>query len=80
MITTLIVGGIVILISVGLLALMFMRSNQVNLTAKTDDKPEWMRSIPPQETTEATNSVEQAEKEEKADPKKRRKMGLPGTT
>lgn len=33
-----------------------------------------------EETTEATNSTEQAEKEEKADPKKRRKMGLPGTT
>jgi len=56
MMTTLIVGGIVILISVGLLALVFMKSNQVNLTGKTDDKPEWMRSMPPKETTDATRA------------------------
>jgi len=54
--TTMILGGIVVLILVGLLALMFMRSNQVNLTGKTDDKPEWMRSTPPQETMDATRA------------------------
>ncbi|MBK7319100.1 hypothetical protein [Candidatus Villigracilis affinis] len=50
----LILGGIVILISVGLLALMFMKSNEVNLTGKTEDKPEWMKSNPPKETVNAT--------------------------
>ena len=53
---TMIVGGIVVLISVGLLALMFMKSNQVNLTGRTDDKPEWMRTSPPQETLDATRA------------------------
>jgi hypothetical protein len=52
--TTMILGGIVILILIGALALVFMRSNQVNLTGKTDGKPEWMRSTPPKETMEAT--------------------------
>ena len=53
-ITILILGGIVVLISVGLLALMFMKSNKVDLTGKADGKPEWMRSTPPKETIEAT--------------------------
>ena len=44
--TILIIGGIVVLISVGLLAWMFMKSNEVNLTGKTDDKPELMHSTP----------------------------------
>jgi hypothetical protein len=52
--TIMIIGGIVVLVSVGLLALMFMKSNQVNLTGKTDEKPEWMRSTPPAETMKAT--------------------------
>jgi hypothetical protein len=55
-ITTMVLGVVVILISVGLLALVFMKSNQVNLTGKTDDKPEWMRSTPPTETMEATRA------------------------
>ena len=54
--TTLILGGIVVLISVGLLAMMFMKSNQVNLTGKTEDKPEWMHSAPPKETIKATRA------------------------
>jgi hypothetical protein len=55
-ITMLIVGGIAILISVVLIALVFMRSNEVNLTGRTDDKPDWMRSTPPMETVEATRA------------------------
>ena len=55
-ITTLVLGAIVILISVGLLALVFMKSNQVQLTGKTEDKPEWMRSTPPKETLAATRA------------------------
>ncbi len=54
--TILIIGGIVVLISVGLLAWMFMKSNEVNLTGKTDDKPEWMHSTPPTETINATRA------------------------
>jgi hypothetical protein len=55
-ITVLILGAIVILVSVGLLALVFMKSNQVQLTGKTEDKPEWMKSTPPQETMTATRA------------------------
>ena len=55
-IMVLILGAIVILISVGLLALMFMKSNEVQLTGKTEDKPEWMSSTPPKETMTATRA------------------------
>jgi len=55
-ITALVLGAIVILISVGLLALMFMKSNEVQLTGKTEDKPEWMKSNPPKETVAATRA------------------------
>jgi hypothetical protein len=55
-ITVMILGGIVVLISVGLLALMFMKSNEVQLTGKADTKPDWMRSEPPQETMNATRA------------------------
>lgn len=50
----LIAGVVMILISLGLLALVFMRSNEVNLTEKTEGKPEWMHSMPPEETVVAT--------------------------
>lgn len=46
----------VIGISVVLLAFMFLKSNQVNLTGKTDEKPEWMNSNPPAETIAATKA------------------------
>ena len=46
----------VIGISLVLLAFMFMKSNQVNLTGKTDEKPEWMSSNPPAETVAATKA------------------------
>jgi len=52
----LVVGGVVVLISVGLAAVMFLKANQVNLNGKTDDKPEWMRSLPPKETVDATRA------------------------
>jgi hypothetical protein len=55
-ITVIVVGSIVVLIFVGALALMFMQSNKVNLTGKTDDKPEWMHSTPPQETMDVTRA------------------------
>jgi len=46
----------VIGISVVLLAFMFLKSNQVNLTGKTEEKPEWMSSNPPAETIAATKA------------------------
>jgi len=55
-ITVLVLGAIVILVSVGLLAFVFMKSNEVQLTGKTDSKPEWMHSEPPQETMDATHA------------------------
>jgi hypothetical protein len=53
-ITILILGGVVILISLGLLAMMFRTANKVNLTGGNDQKPAWMRSNPPAETMAAT--------------------------
>jgi len=55
-ITVLALGAVVILISVGLLALIFMKSNETRLTGRTEDKPEWMKSTPPQETMTATRA------------------------
>jgi hypothetical protein len=55
-ITTLVLGTIVILVLVGLLALVFRKSNEVQLTGKTEDKPEWMSSTPPKETVAATRA------------------------
>jgi len=52
----LVLGAVVILISVGLLALVFMKSNAVQLTGKTENKPEWMSSTPPKETVAATRA------------------------
>ncbi len=46
----------VIGISVVLLAFMFMKANQVNLTGKTEEKPEWMSSNPPVETVAVTKA------------------------
>jgi hypothetical protein len=48
--------GVAILISVGLLAVMFIKSNEVNLTGGKDEKPAWMRSNPPAETMAATRA------------------------
>ena len=50
----LIAGGTMILIALVLLAMMFIKSNQVNLTEKTEGKPEWMHAMPPEETVTAT--------------------------
>lgn len=56
MMITMVLGGIVILITVGVIAFLFIKSNQVNLTGATDKKPEWMRSNPPVETIAATTA------------------------
>lgn len=55
--TILVVGGVVVVVSVVLLALMFMKSNQVNLTEKTSEKPEWMKSTPPGESVQAAQTA-----------------------
>ena len=53
-IVILVAGAVMILIALGMLAMVFMKSNQVNLTEKTDGKHEWMHAMPPKETVEAT--------------------------
>ncbi|GAB4572977.1 MAG: hypothetical protein Fur0017_25840 [Anaerolineales bacterium] len=51
----LVAGALMVLISLGLLAMVFMKSNQVNLTGKTEEgKSEWMHDMLPKETVEAT--------------------------
>lgn len=55
--TILVVGGVVVVVSVVLLALMFMKSNQVKLTEKTNEKPEWMKSNPPGESVKAAQTA-----------------------
>jgi hypothetical protein len=49
-----VVGAVAILIVIGLLILVFQRSNKVELTPPSDIKPEWMRDMPPAETTAKT--------------------------
>ncbi|MFN8410930.1 MAG: hypothetical protein U0Z26_00945 [Anaerolineales bacterium] len=51
-----VLGIFVILITVGIAALLFIKSNQINLTGKTEEKPEWMQSNPPAETIAATKA------------------------
>ena len=46
-------GIIAILVMVVALALLFQRSNTVNLTGTGDEKPEWLREAPPTETLAA---------------------------
>ena len=36
--------------------MVFIKSRQVNLLEKTDDKPEWMRTTPPEETMAASKA------------------------
>ena len=52
----LIAGGLMVVVGLVMLALVFMKSNQVDLTGKTDEdgKPEWMHAMPPEETVSAT--------------------------
>lgn len=54
----LVAGGLMVVIGLVMLALVFMKSNQVNLTGTTDDtgKPEWMHAMPPQETLDAAQA------------------------
>lgn len=54
MISLVVVGVIAALIILGFVALVFMRANQVDLTASSEEKPEWMRQTPPKETIAAT--------------------------
>jgi hypothetical protein len=54
--TIMIFGGVAILISVGLLAMMFKKANEANLTDAGDQKPDWMRSTPRMEILEATRA------------------------
>ena len=50
------VVGVIIVVMVLLLVPVFIKSRKVNLTGKTDEKPEWMSSTPPAETMNATRA------------------------
>jgi hypothetical protein len=52
--TILIVGGIAILVVIVLLIPVFRKSNKVDLLPLTNEKPEYMRDMPPAETVAAT--------------------------
>lgn len=52
--TIILIGVGVVAVSAVLLAMMFVKSNQVSLTGKTEGKPEWMHDMPPAETVAAT--------------------------
>lgn len=44
------------LVVVGVVAFVFMRANQVDLTGTGDEKPDWMRQTPPSETIMAVQT------------------------
>ena len=50
------VFGVVLLIVIALFIPVFLKSRKVNLTESSDEKPEWMRSMPPVETLTATKA------------------------
>lgn len=50
----LILGVLAVLISLVMLGMVYMKSREVNLLEKTDEKPEWMQTAPPHETIAAT--------------------------
>jgi hypothetical protein len=52
--STLVITVIVILVMLAVLYPVFVKARKVNLTGKTEDKPEWMRETPPKATTKAT--------------------------
>lgn len=52
--TTLIIGGVVLLVVIVLLIPVFRKSNQVDLISPTNEKPEYMREMPPAETVAKT--------------------------
>ena len=54
--TFVVIVGVIVVVMVLLIVPVFIKSRKVNLTGKTDEKPEWMRSTPPTETMEATRA------------------------
>ena len=47
---TVVVMGIALVAVILVFAFLFQKSNTVNLTGNTEDKPDWMREMPPAET------------------------------
>jgi hypothetical protein len=54
--TFVVIVGVIIVVMVLLIVPVFIKSRKVNLTGKTDEKPEWMSSTPPAETMKATRA------------------------
>ena len=55
-VSILVVGVIVVLIVVVLFALVAIQARRVKLIAPSDEKPEWMRDMPPKETLAASQA------------------------
>ncbi|PWH13167.1 MAG: hypothetical protein DDG60_10785 [Anaerolineae bacterium] len=54
MLVVIVVGLLAGFAVLSMLVWLFLKSNQVNLTATSETKPEWMRQTPPAETVTAT--------------------------
>jgi len=52
----LILLGLSILVIVGIMAWLINRTRKFDITPTSDEKPEWMRTTPPQETIAATTA------------------------
>ena len=52
--TVIVIGGVALVIVIALLIPVFRGSNKVDLTPPTNEKPEWMRDMPPAETVKTT--------------------------
>lgn len=53
-ISLIVIVGIVVLVAIVLLIPVFLRARNVNLTQSSDERPEWMQSVPPAATLAAT--------------------------
>ena len=52
----LILLGLSILVIIGIMAWLINRTRKFDITPTSDEKPEWMRTMPPQETIAATTA------------------------
>ena len=54
--SVLVIGGFAVLVVIALLIPLFLKINKMNLLPTTDEKPEYMRDLPPAESIAATTS------------------------
>jgi len=56
MLINLIILGVSILVIIGIMAWLINRTRNFDITPTSDEKPEWMRTTPPEETIAATKA------------------------